>query len=267
MSAIEKNQKFGKWTTVEKVRYKRKSGKTENKWKCICECGNNGIVSLYDLNKGKSTQCLGCCGRLPKNLIGRKFGSWTVINKAPRRYTRTQWMCRCICNKEVSVSEGSLLNGVSVRCLECYKKKRENGPTSVKNRNPLYAIWRTMLARCYNEKNTGYHNYGKRGIKVCERWNSLDNFTEDMGERPSRKHTIERIDNDGNYEPLNCKWATYREQANNKRGNYKITYKDITKTMSQWAREMNIKPDTLYHYLRRHSFEDAIVFYKFIMER
>jgi hypothetical protein len=82
---------------------------------------------------------------------------------------------------------------------------------------PEYHAWRGMMSRCYNPKSSGYKYYGGRGITVCERWkNSSNSFMEDMGPRPSPKHSVDRINNDGNYEPSNCRWATWKEQANNK---------------------------------------------------
>lgn len=117
--------------------------------------------------------------------------------------------------------------------------------------HPLYNIWHGMLKRCYNTASTGYHKYGARGITVCERWHSIENFVADMGERPSQKHSIERIDNEGQYEPNNCCWATNTEQANNRRNSKWITIDGVTRTAKQWADFLGRKDaDYIYKRLR-----------------
>ena len=103
-----------------------------------------------------------------------------------------------------------------------------------------YWIWKSMRSRCNNVKTENYKNYGGRGIKVCKRWDSFENFYKDMGPRPSSEYSIERLDNDGNYEPSNCKWGTREEQQNNMRSNVLITYQDKTQTLAQWCRELKV---------------------------
>ena len=105
--------------------------------------------------------------------------------------------------------------------------------------SPERHAWEAMLQRCNNEKCPNYKNYGARGITVCERWTSFDNFLEDLGPRPTGM-SLERIQVDGNYEPSNCKWATYEEQQNNRTNNVRLTFQGRTQTLSQWAREYNL---------------------------
>lgn len=106
---------------------------------------------------------------------------------------------------------------------------------------PEYTVWCTMRARCANRHNHKWHLYGARGIKVCESWvNSFSAFLADMGMRPSPKHSIERIDNNGNYEPSNCRWATVKEQARNTRTNHFITWRGKTACFAEWAEITNI---------------------------
>ena len=107
-----------------------------------------------------------------------------------------------------------------------------------------------MKARCHNPNAPDYHNYGARGITVCKRWrNSFKAFIRDMGPRPGPEYTIEREDNDGNYTPSNCRWATRFEQENNKHSNCKLCHLGKTQTVAQWARELSIPPHTIYHRL------------------
>ena len=117
---------------------------------------------------------------------------------------------------------------------------------------PEYEIWQGMLKRCRNPKSAAYKNYGGRGIQVCERWQkSFQNFLDDMGLRPAKHLTIERIDNDKNYEPDNCRWATRTEQCQNKRNNRLITYNNQTLCLSAWARILGQSRGMLKDRLRR----------------
>lgn len=110
---------------------------------------------------------------------------------------------------------------------------------------PLYRLWKHMRSRCNNPNNPRYSDYGGRGITVCDRWRLFKNFVEDMGDRPSMQHTLERRDNDRGYFPNNCYWATKLEQANNKRNNNFVTFKNETMTLPRWADYLGIKCSTL----------------------
>lgn len=111
---------------------------------------------------------------------------------------------------------------------------------------PEFIPWEGMLGRCYTKSDVAYHRYGGRGIKVCARWRmSFDNFRKDMGPRPSKKHSIDRINNDGNYEPGNCRWATMAEQHRNKRNSVLLTIDGQTKTVHEWGREYFLSPSTV----------------------
>lgn len=116
-----------------------------------------------------------------------------------------------------------------------------------------------MIQRCHNPSNKAYADYGGRGITVCDRWrNSCQSFLDDMGPRPSAAHSVDRIDNDGNYEPKNCRWATATEQNRNNRGNRNISWGGKTQTVQEWATELGLKYTTLKRRLDRLSLDDAM---------
>jgi len=112
---------------------------------------------------------------------------------------------------------------------------------------PGYHRWLGMKARCYNVNNPAYPNYGGRGIKVCDEWiDSFDTYIKDMGPRPSTEHTVDRIDNDGNYEPSNCRWATKKEQVRNRGDNTLITHDGKTLSVTQWAEYLDLSRQTIF---------------------
>jgi hypothetical protein len=114
----------------------------------------------------------------------------------------------------------------------------------------VYSIWQNMLNRCRNEKTEAFKNYGGRGIKVCERWKTLTGFVTDMGEPPTDKHTLERINNDGSYEPGNCRWATHREQCYNKRNTRHFTVDGVTLSVAEWCQRTGLSYSCLFYRIR-----------------
>lgn len=160
-----------------------------------------------------------------KDLTGNRYGRWTVVKKTriiPRKdYAEAVWECKCDCGTVREVRSRLLLhktsNSRSCGCVRA-EKQREN-PTRLRHghskRNPMYHVWKKMRQRCRNPNDEKYPRYGGRGIKVCDRWDVFENFLEDMGPTYKPGLTIDRKNNDGNYEPDNCRWVPLLVQANN----------------------------------------------------
>lgn len=127
------------------------------------------------------------------------------------------------------------------------------------SRTSEYHIWRAMLTRCFNKKHPSSKNHGRRGITVCKRWMKFENFLSDMGSRPSTNHCLDRINNNGNYNKYNCRWATWKEQQNNRRSNVLITFNGKTQTITQWGDELKIGRGIIWKRLQRGwSVEDSL---------
>lgn len=172
--------------------------------------------------------------------IGRQFHALKVIAFNGRMAT-----CVCDCGTQTEVWASNLYTGNTKSC-GCLKKTADG--LSKVSRD--YYVWAGMLKRCYNERDEAFHNYGGRGIKVCEQWKeSFAQFLADMGPRP-RGYSIERINNNGNYEPSNCRWATAMEQMGNTRKNVYLTFRGRTQHLSGWARELKLPYQTLLNRMR-----------------
>lgn len=175
-------------------------------------------------------------GMTIKNREGQRNGRLTVLQRAankvePSGAIRAQWLCRCDCGNEVVVTGHALGKGHTKSC-GCLN--RENAPKHGMARARIYRVWVHMRQRCENPHYTHYDRYGGRGIAVCERWQSFENFYADMGGCPLGM-TLDREDNDRDYEPGNCRWATRVEQSNNRANNVHMTYKGQTKTLAEWG--------------------------------
>lgn len=178
-----------------------------------------------------------------KEMIGKKYSMLTIVEFIKHESGKhAYYKCICECGKSSIVDIQKLKSGRTKSC-GCYvtKKINEYNYKHGMCKTKIYKTWKGIISRCNDEKNS---KYGGRGIKVCERWKTFLNFYKDMGDVPFGM-TIERINNDGNYEKSNCKWANMQEQANNRRCNHKITFNGKTLTMQQWVRETGINQGTL----------------------
>lgn len=179
------------------------------------------------------------------------FGRLMVIKYAGKKLLagryRNMWECQCSCGKITIVKVDHLTTG-RVESCGCLQQELFNNITHNMSNSEEYSSYQMMMDRCYNPNNISYKNYGGRGIKVCDRWfKQPENFLNDMGPKPTPQHSIERKDNNGDYSPENCEWATRDQQNNNQRSNIKITAHGKTQTAAQWAKELSISA----HIIRR----------------
>lgn len=199
-------------------------------------------------------------GRKPRDLCGQTFGRLTVIAFAGRSKMHRFWKCKCECGGHLVTRSDNLLRGLSKSC-GCANlgaaARRTHGQTYPRP-SPEYYVWSAMIQRCTNPSNRDFGNYGGRGIRVCERWrNSFADFFAAVGLRPSPRHTLDRYpDNDGDYKPGNVRWATYREQAENKRPCKQrrkirlLTINGETLSVSAWASRYGVSPELIHGRLR-----------------
>lgn len=183
----------------------------------------------------------------PRNdLAGRRFGKWTAILSVERRYNTYFWLAKCDCGTERVVQGRHLTSGRSSSCGCARSGPQHPRFKHGKSGTPEYGIWLSMLNRCENSAHSEYSRYGGRGISVCAAWRSdFAAFLHDMGPRPSAFHSIDRANNDGNYEPSNCRWATPKEQGNNTRRNRFLTVRGERMTMRQAADRFGVNYTTL----------------------
>ena len=186
-------------------------------------------------------------------VAGKRLGRLVVVE----RYPWGQCLCRCDCGVEKTFYRASLLRGAeSCGCLRA-DGRRSHG----KSKTSEYNVYKMMLQRCYNPNHDSYVNYGERGIGVCERWRGrggFENFLADMGPRPSRRHMVERKDNDSGYSPENCVWAVPATQMRNTRRTVHVTYAGRTMCVTDWAKEIGVPATTLAYRVRHWPLEKAM---------
>jgi hypothetical protein len=223
--AVKAGQRFGRLVVIERNFTNPRNGAH---WLCQCDCGKRVVTRGSRLRVGATRSC-GCLKKemgviqSGPNLSGCRFGRLLVLGKSAKRAKgMSLWECLCDCGEHRSVGSVGLKKGY-IRSCGCLRRELASGPHPNRRkadavvRHPLYWIWMDMKQRCDNPHNSRFHRYGGCGITVCDRWrNDFRKFAEDMGQKPSPAHSIERINSEGNYEPANCRWATWEEQLSNR---------------------------------------------------
>lgn len=230
------NRKFGKLTVISRAEnYISPSGKKYSMWLCKCDCGNTKIFRGDALKSGKRTDC-GCQkGNKIKesyerlyDITGQKINMLTVLERVgSNEKQKALYKCRCDCGNIKIITAGDLKSGRVVSC-GCHVKSflddlHEHNKIHGLSNDKLYHVWNGMMQRCYNPNCEAYKYYGERGISVCNEWHDPKTFVQwaySSGYNPKAKRgdcTIDRINNDGNYEPLNCRWVNMKVQSSNKR--------------------------------------------------
>lgn len=195
-----------------------------------------------------------------QDLTGLRFGRLVATNySGSNKHGQPRWTCVCDCGSEKVVLANSLRNGLTVSCgcrrQETLNAGRERHGASA---HSAYKTWKAMMARCFDESDKDFPNYGGRGISVCTRWHDLTAFIADVGEKP-RGHSLERIDNSKGYSPENCRWATPLEQGANKRNNRMVVVGGVEFHVAEASRKFGITENTFRRRLEAGMTGDQII--------
>ena len=174
--------------------------------------------------------------------VGERYGRLLVTGRTTIGSSGF-WVCKCDCGNTTLQPGGALGRG-KVKSCGCWNNEKRN--THGMSKTKVYVTWQSMIQRCENNKHRVFHLYGGRGISVSDEWHTFERFYEDMGEPPSKRHSLDRIDDNGNYCKENCRWATQKEQIRNTRRNIRIEYLGKSMTATEWAEELGISRKTIY---------------------
>ena len=243
---------YHSWTRIESTHIVEKNGNRSVSSLCRCVCGTEKVIRDSALRSGKSKSC-GCQWKttLP---IGEPFGRWKVLSASDsivdkNGIANSASLCRCKCGTERIVKNYTLLSKHNQSCgcvakekaFALGKSKATHGHSRVGQMSLTYCSWASMMTRCTNANSTKYSDYGGRGIQVCEQWHLFENFLADMGDRPSKQHSIDRFpDTNGHYEKDNCRWATPHEQARNRRNTIMVTFDGMTCSLHEMCERKNL---------------------------
>jgi hypothetical protein len=261
-------KKFNKLTVIAKGNgYYTKGGQYKTTWICRCDCGNVKEIASEKIRKGHTQSC-GCVRKQKianvnfDDITGMKFDRLTVIRflqPEEREDYRRQWLCKCECGNEVQVNSNKLRSGHtrSCGCLMVDFIANLNKKYKYTSKR-LYSVYKGMLSRCYDKTQREYHNYGKRGIVVCQEWlDNFDNFAEwayKNGYKEDAKHlecTLDRQNVDKGYSPDNCRWVSNQVQQNNRRDCIYAEYNGEVHTCMEWSKILGMTYQKVHYHLKR----------------
>jgi len=202
-----------------------------------------------------------------RDLTNQRFGRLVVIKRAPNKGKKVAWYCQCDCGKTTIATTTNLCQHLmfSCGCLKMEKLLQRSTKHNL-SRTKIYDVWIAIRKRCYSPANISYKNYGGRGITICEDWkNNFSSFYEwSMKNGYKEGLSIDRIDNNGNYCPENCRWTDKLTQANNTRTNHFITFCNQTKTIAEWARHFNLPYSNILAKLQKNNYDAEKAFAKLV---
>lgn len=207
--------------------------------------------------------------KIDYSIIGQRFGRLTVVDfDHMGSYHKSYWLCRCDCGNSTVVPRLNLVTGTSTSC-GCNRaiRAKECKTTHGMSRTPLHGIWCHIRQRCRNENDHAYPYYGARGIDVCDEWDEFENFYDwAINNGYEAGLSIDRKNNNEGYNPENCRWADRITQCNNRRTSRYITYNDITHTMAEWSRLLNVNYDIFKKRMNRGDMQDFKRYYGYSEE-